>query len=117
MKPKRRKIVRWVAGALGVVLLLLATPLWFPWLLAPAAKKAGLHYGSYVRQGYSHFVLKSVAYKNAGIRFDADRVQALVPTVWALNVCRSASVTYVQASNWTLAVTASTKPSSQPSTS
>src|SRR3954462_15799235 len=109
MRSKRQKVVRRVAGVLAAgLLLLLAMPLWFPWLVAPGAKKAGLYYGEYARAGYSRFVLRSVAYTNRGVRFSANRVEAAIPTVWAMTLLRSGSVSYMQATDWTLVVTPST---------
>src|SRR3954466_9256270 len=119
MKPKRRKMFRWVAGIIGIVfLLLLGMPFWLPWVAPLIAKRAGLKYASYVRQGYGNFVLNSVTYRKAATAFSAERVQLIIPTIWAWHLLRGdQSSLYLQATNWSVTISASRKPGNQGTTS
>ena len=79
----QRKFV-WVIGcvALGLVVLCLTCPLWFPWILRPLAAKAGANYANYQRLGYTQFALDDLTFTNRTIHFSATRVKAVTPMVW-----------------------------------
>src|SRR3982750_5062820 len=87
-KGKRRRKVLLVLGitTLSIIMLLLAMPLWFPYLLTPVLSKVGGNYKEYRRAGYSQFVLSAVNLTNGGVRFSAERLEAKAPTAWAWNV-------------------------------
>jgi translocation and assembly module TamB len=68
--------------AAGLVLLLLALPLWFPWLLRPLARGEGARYAAYERLGYGRFALHDVTFTNRTLRFQAARLEAYVPSAW-----------------------------------
>jgi len=51
-------------------------------VLRPLARKAGLAYSRYERDGYSRFVLRDVTYTTSSTRFHAVRFEALAPSVW-----------------------------------
>src|SRR6266404_9220504 len=85
MKSKARvkTIILLTAALIGLVTaLLLAMPLWFPWLLGPAGKHYGLRYARYIREGYSRFALESVVYTNRNVRVQAARIEGFTPGVW-----------------------------------
>src|SRR5712671_3284374 len=84
MKSTPRKVLLWLSAVIASVLILVvAMPLWFPWLLRPAGRKAGLHYQSYVREGYSRFNLGAVSYTNAHVHATARQIRLFVPSIWA----------------------------------
>ncbi|HEY0457200.1 MAG TPA: translocation/assembly module TamB domain-containing protein [Verrucomicrobiae bacterium] len=73
-----------LAGALaGAIILILALPLWFPWLLRLASSHFGLNYISYDRIGYNRFALISASFTNRTIRVQAGRIEAPLPTTYA----------------------------------
>jgi len=83
VKKRARKILR----ILGAIILLLAVivvalPVWFPWILRPAAKKFGATHSQFQREGYARFRLNRFSFTNSAGRFEAQQVRALVPTVW-----------------------------------
>jgi translocation and assembly module TamB len=66
----------------GLAICWFSLPLWFPWVLRPAARKAGLVYSRYEREGYSRFVLHNISYTDRSARVRAERLTALVPSAW-----------------------------------
>lgn len=103
-KRKWKKILAWIGGFVSLAMvLLIAFPFWFPWVAAPLARKAGVRYGKYVRENYSHFRLESVNYTNRQTSATADRVILLVPTAWAWRLIRSdESTVYAEVNRWTV---------------
>src|SRR5262245_34355596 len=81
-KRQRRFLISLGIVAAAVIVLLLALPVWCPWLLRPLAKGQGVHYASYERAGYGRFTLHEVTFTNQTIHFHAEQIHALVPTVW-----------------------------------
>lgn len=85
--PRVRAGRGWWAVVLGLLLFLalvwLGAPVWFPWLLKPLARRAGLAYASYERAGYSHFTLGQAVYTNQTTRVSAAEVELPLPTTWA----------------------------------
>lgn len=79
---QRRLLLALGLVAAGMVVLFLALPLWFPWLLGPVAGREGVHYAVYERFGYGRFVLHNVTFTNRTVRFHADRLEAYVPSIW-----------------------------------
>src|SRR5206468_3519287 len=85
MRLGKRKRRIWLACCwtlAGLVLLVLALPLWLPWCLRPIARKSGATFSDYQREGYGHWALNNVTYSNRLVVFRAQRIQGLVPTVW-----------------------------------
>ncbi len=84
---KRRIILRAIVGLVLLLLaLIVAMPLWLPWLLRPIAKSAGLSYADYERDGYSRFQLTQVSLPTKGGTFTAGKIEGLVPTAWLWNL-------------------------------
>ena len=82
-KPANR-VGSWLITAIvSLLVLVLSMPLWFPWLLRPLGRRAGLHYQTYMREGYSRFNLGSVSYTNAHVHLTAWRIRLFVPSTWA----------------------------------
>src|SRR5882724_7543648 len=80
---RRRRIIR-VAGGIFLLMLVMvaALPLWFPWILRTAGKQFGATYTQYERDGYERFQIHQLLFTNASGRFEAEHIQAFVPTVW-----------------------------------
>jgi hypothetical protein len=70
-KSKRILLIGLGVMGLGILLSLVALPLWFPWVLRPLLPKYGVEFGSYERQGYGRLALLNQYDK----RFKADRLE------------------------------------------
>src|SRR5882724_11294407 len=81
-KRQRKLLLGLCLGLAIMVLLPLSLPLWFPWVLRPLAAKYGASYASYEREGYSRLALRQVTITNCNVRFRADSIKTLVPTIW-----------------------------------
>src|SRR5947209_10087199 len=111
IKGRKRKILL-VCGIVfaSMLLILLAVPTWFPWLLKPIAHRFGVSYERYERAGYGRFVLRQVKLTNAACRFQAGRVQGFVPTAWLWHhwlgpkEAATNAMSYLRAENWKLEV-------------
>src|SRR5437588_2252065 len=80
---RQRRILAVLGASLGGLLALwVSAPLWYPWVLRPIAKKQGVHYSKYEREGYGRFALYGVGFTNQGIKLHVERIDAFVPTVW-----------------------------------
>src|SRR5258706_15511158 len=85
-RGKGKKRVLW-AGALflaAILLIWFSLQLWFPWVLEPAARNQGVSYAAYQRKGYSRFELRGLVFTNRTTDFQAEKIEALVPTTWLL---------------------------------
>ncbi len=71
---------------MGILVLWIACPVWFPWVFRPLAAAWGVHYEQYHRDGYARFALTRVRLDQASAHVDADRVEAVLPTVWLWRV-------------------------------
>src|ERR1017187_8197661 len=83
VKQRRRRLALLSALVFaGVATGWFSLPLWFPWVISPAAARVGVHYSRYERDGYGRFALRNVSFTNQTVKFQADRVEAVVPSVW-----------------------------------
>jgi translocation and assembly module TamB len=83
-KRKRRRLAQITAGICALtIVVVLAMPLWLPWLLTPGLRAAGVEVGAYERLGYGRFALREVRFANDNLIFTADRVETLQPLSWA----------------------------------
>jgi translocation and assembly module TamB len=78
---------KWLLG-IGIFLLVVALlwcsmTIWFPWVLGPIARRAGLKYASYQRTSFGRFELRDVTLTNNTVHLYVDRVQSLLPSIWA----------------------------------
>src|SRR5437899_1726649 len=79
----RRNMWRGLAcSVLGLALVLISLPLWFPLAFRPLARKMGATYSTYHREGYARFTLSNVVYSNGSALVHAENLQAFTPTVW-----------------------------------
>jgi translocation and assembly module TamB len=101
---KRKKIGLWLGlPAAMLVLLGVALPLWWPWVLPPLARAQGAHYNGYQRIGYARFLLTGFSYTNATTEVRATRVEADVPTVWLWRLelgNRRSAVPFLRVDDW-----------------
>src|SRR6266542_3939888 len=67
---------------LGIVVVALALPVWFPWVLRPVLAQFGVRFGSYERLGYTRFALTGVRANFGNTRFNSDRIAGLLPPRW-----------------------------------
>jgi len=111
-KRQRRVLLGLGIFLAGIVVLLVALPLWFPWIMRPIASKQGAHYARYERVGYRRFAVKGVGFTNDAIRFRAERLEGLVPSVWYWRIISSSpkqQEAFLRVSGWELELLPSTK--------
>ena len=104
-KRRRRIILTLGLALVSLVCVWLSLPLWFPWLLRPGARRAGVYYARYERLGYGRFQLSDVGFTNASIKFHADRIEALTPQAWLWRCTidkRLPPLPFVSVSGWRL---------------
>lgn len=82
-KRRLRRCVLWISALLFLlVLLLLTSPLWFPWLLRPLAHRYNADFSNYERVGYDRLVVKNLTFRKETTVFTASRVAAVQPLAW-----------------------------------
>ena len=99
-----------VTGLLGIWFSL---PAWFPWVLRPLAPHVHAQFARYQREGYGRFSLYGFTYTNRTIRFKAQRIQGLTPTVWLARLATSAGKReqpFASVSGWQLDFVPSARP-------
>ena len=85
--------------------MIVALPLWFPWVGRAISARFGVRYAAYHRAGYGQFVLQEVTFTNAAVRFQAQKVESVIPTAWLWRRWRGQdSVTFLRVENWKLNV-------------
>ena len=94
-RAKRRTLLGIGVVVLAVVLIIVALPVWLPWVFGG--------YQRYERKGYSRFVVHGFGYTNSETAFRAGRIEALVPTVWLWNLWNGRTQQpYVRVEAWEL---------------
>ena len=80
----RKKRLSKILGlpCLFVVAVVLALPVWFPWLLRPVLARFGVGFDSYERVGYTRFALTNVRAQFGNVRFNSKRIVAFLPPRW-----------------------------------
>src|SRR5437763_372153 len=100
---KRKALYAGVWLLVGLALIVLTFPIWFPWVLRPVAASRGASYAGYARDGYSRFALKDLTFTNSTTIFRAGRVGGLLPTAWLwARYVSDTKGAYVNVENWTL---------------
>src|SRR6058998_2038679 len=69
-------------ACLVLVVIALALPVWFPWVLRPALAHFGVGFDSYERVGYTRFALTNVRGQFANARFNSNRIVGFLPPRW-----------------------------------
>src|SRR5437867_2485590 len=69
-------------ACLVLVVIALALPVWFPWVLRPGLAHFGVGFGSYERIGYNQFALTNVRAEFPNARFDSKRIVGSLPPRW-----------------------------------
>src|SRR3954471_18470548 len=83
MSNRRRKLFRMLGVILlGLGILVLALPIWLPWVLRPILQRQGIRYATYERVGYRRFALRGVTFIKRKTEFKAARIEAVMPTLW-----------------------------------
>src|SRR5947199_10486991 len=80
----RKKRLSKILGlpCLFVVAVVLALPVWFPWLLRPVLARFGVGFDSYERIGYTRFALTNVRGQFGNARFNSKRIMSSLPPGW-----------------------------------
>jgi translocation and assembly module TamB len=100
-----KRFLIWAAVLLGIgIVVLVALPVWFPWILRPIANHNGLSYKSYQRVSYGRFALAEVSFTNQNIRVRAQRVELLLPPAWVYGLSHGGAETFATGDNWQLAI-------------
>lgn len=88
-RAQRRSRRRWRALSLGLGAALLgfvlASPLWFPWLLRSAGRSFGLDFGTFERVGYWRLRLAKVWLRQPGLELQAESLTVLQPLGWLVD--------------------------------
>ncbi|MFO1498456.1 MAG: hypothetical protein U1G07_08710 [Verrucomicrobiota bacterium] len=80
---RRRAIRLTLAFCLALPLVVVvATPAWFPWVLRPVLTRLGIAYAGYERVGWHRFGLREVKATQAASAFEASYLEAYLPTAW-----------------------------------
>jgi translocation and assembly module TamB len=87
-------------------LLLLALPVWFPWLARPVARSFGFQFENYRRVGLSRFELTRVSGSLSDTEIAAHRLEAYLPHawIWARWNRRTSTNHFAEASDWTVRI-------------
>jgi translocation and assembly module TamB len=109
-KRQRRVLLGIGIFLAGIVVLLVSLPLWLPWIMRPIAAKQGAQFASYQRLGYRRFAVEGVGFTNDAIKFRAQRIEGLVPSVWYWRIISSSAKQnpFLQVSGWELDISPST---------
>src|SRR5215475_6585615 len=110
-KRQRRVLLGLGIFLAGIVVLLIVLPLWFPWIMRPIASKQGAHFTRFERVGYRRFAVEGVGFTNDAIRFRAERLEGLVPSIWYWRIISSSAKqnAFLRVSGWELDLLPSTK--------
>src|SRR6266567_5957000 len=79
-------------ACLVVVVIALALPVWFPWVLRPGLTRFGVGFDSYERISYTRFALTNVRGQFGNARFDSKRIVGSLPPRWLWRHYTSGSV-------------------------
>src|SRR3989442_6172474 len=86
MSAVRSRVKRWFkvlgVACLVVVVIALALPVWFPWVLRPGLAHFGVGFDAYERIGYTQFALTNVRAEFPNARFDSKRIVGSLPPRW-----------------------------------
>jgi translocation and assembly module TamB len=110
-KRKRRILLGLGIFLAGIVVLLVALPLWLPWIMRPIAAKNGARYARFERVGYRRFAVEGLVFTNDAIKLRAQRLEGLVPSVWYWRIISSSTKqqnAFVRVSGWELDIPPST---------
>ncbi len=104
-------ILRWTClSALAlfavIALLIIAAPVWFPWLVQPLAGNFGLGYARYERIGYSRFALHDVGIKEDNFSLSVGKAEAYLPPAWFVKIITGnvEETDFISVENWHLSV-------------
>src|SRR5690606_21443122 len=81
-RAKKRALIIGVALLLLVFLLVLALPLWLPFVLGPVLRHYGVDFAEYEGSGYGRFALTDIEWTSERAGARAARIETFLPTVW-----------------------------------
>jgi translocation and assembly module TamB len=91
-------------------LVLLALPLWFPWLARPVARSIGVEFENYRRMGFARFEMTGITGRFSNVEIAADRFEAFLPHSWLWYRWRPGTQTneFALATDWLLRIVPTT---------
>ena len=87
-------------------MLLLALPVWFPWLARPVARSIGFEFENYRRLGLTRFEMTGITGRISNVEIAAGRFEAFLPHSWLWHRWRLATPTndFALATDWLLRI-------------
>src|SRR5882762_5346960 len=83
VRSRKKRLFKILGVAcLVIVVVALALPLWFPWVLRPVLARFGVGFDSYDRVGYTSFALTNVRGQFENARFNGKRIDCSLPPGW-----------------------------------
>src|SRR2546428_6490297 len=79
---KKRLFKVFGVACLVIVVVAMALPVWFPWVLRPVLARFGVGFDSYDRIGYTRFALTNVRGQFRNARFSSKRIVCSLPPRW-----------------------------------
>src|SRR6266536_2763294 len=91
-------------GFLGIAVIVLALPVWFPWVFRPVLARWGIRFEGFERVGYTRFALTNVRGDFQNTRFQAERIVGLLPPqwVWRRYSRSSSELLFLTAARWSV---------------
>jgi translocation and assembly module TamB len=91
-------------------LVLLALPVWFPWLARPVARSIGVKFDNYRRMGFARFEMTGITGRFSNVEIAADRFEAFLPHSWLWYRWRPGTQTteFALATDWLLRIVPTT---------
>ncbi len=84
--------------------LVIAAPVWMPWVVRPVAGRLGVEFAEYERLGYSRFALHDVLMERDAFRLSVETAESFQPVVWFYKIItgRSGETDFFRADGWSL---------------
>src|ERR1043165_5385278 len=79
---KKRWLKLTAVACLLIAVVVLALPVWFPWVFRPVLAHLGVRFDSYERVGFTRFALTNVRGEIQNTRFNSQRVVGFLPSRW-----------------------------------
>lgn len=106
MANRRRKVFQALGSILlGLIILVIALPIWLPWTLRSILQRYGIQYSTYERVGYGRFALRGVTFIKRKTEFKAARIEAVMPTLWVWHLYvdgKKPKINLLQIQGWEL---------------
>lgn len=87
--PAKKRSRRWLKriglSGLALIGLLVAMPVWLPWVVVPILKGQGVSVAAYDRQGVGYLGLNALSYSNESTSVEIGRLTVQLPHVWLMD--------------------------------